>query len=404
MRQIGKAALVLPVWLVLSIVLSPGIKAYPVRPFDAKYLLDSADVVCHVKVLSVRPQEIEKDSSFHPALVTDGAVARARVINVMKGEAAHAVKIVFRRPTDTVSYTQLSAGEECIVFLRSGDGHFRFVDDHNGKLRIPPHEAIQYRSESPEDRVVAELVYATKADSGLIRLVCAEQLGNFAHPEAVARLEELAAAEDMAVQGVAYAALIRLDCPPDAQRLAAFFAREDDTRSGQRFGTTGYSNGHLKGGILRELHVRFNVIRADFDLRYTGEKYIVRKRAARVAAARWRDFDLIGFLDSAPWQERDTRDVIDNRVIADIVAYQIDPKGRPAFISKTYRAGSRAIVIGLLQSSERQIRFSAARAADMMIAEPHKFPYPQKRRGEEIDAYVNACRDWLGEHGGWAGE
>ncbi len=404
MKRLLISVFMITLWLTLC----ASVHAYISNVFNAKHLLDSADSVCHGKVVSVTAHEVEKDSRFHPPLETEGGMARIRVINIVKGKVPGVIDVVFRKFTSTVLYTQLTQDEECILFLRSTKGYYRFVDDHNGKLYVPPHKAIQYKSESPEDRMVAELIFGTEADSGRIRLVCAEQLGNFAHTEAVARLKALSLVSDMELQGVAYAALIRLDHPPEAKELASFFARQDNTRSLERFGTTKYSNGHLKGNILIELHQRFNVICRDFNLPYSSSKHAARKEAARAAASKWKDFDLIRFLNSAPWKDRDTSSVIYNRVIADIVGDQIDREGAPAVSNKTYRKGSRSIVLGLLESKNSEIRCAAARAIDRMIAEPHKFPYPQYRNGvrktEEVDAYVNACREWIAAHKEWVNE
>lgn len=410
-RPAVTAVVVSSACFVVCLVLCEKIRAYPVGPFDAKRLLDSADLVCHGQVVSIRTQEAGNGPGGDRGPPTVGVVAKVRVVNLIKGRADAEIAVAFRKldinrlgadGTGRGPPTQLSENEQSILFLRASEGRYRFVDDHNGKLRIPPHKPLRYESESAEGRMVEELVYATRMDTGPLRLVCTEQLGHFRNEAAAAWLKVLATFKDMAVQGVAYAALIRLDLPPAAGELARFFERDKDTRSLRRFGTTGYSNGHLKGEILIRLHGRFSVVCRDFDLRYTGKEYVARRGAARAAARRWKDFDLIGFLDSAPWQDRDTRSVIDNQIIADILKDQIDTEGRPAFIGKTCREGSRRIAVGLLRSENRHVRFAAARAIDVMIAEPHDFRYPQKGRAAGTDAYVSACRDWLAGHPEWA--
>lgn len=380
--------------------------AYLFRTFSVSYLLDSADLVCHGKILSESPTDIEKDTSFKPPLTTKGCLARVQVLNLIKGEASDQINVVFRRHTAFVfTYTQLKKGSQCILFLRKQGDSFRFVDDHNGILEVPPHSPIQYKSTLPANRMVEELILSTRLGKGVRRLSCIKELGQFSSNQVVKHLKELSQERDMAMQGTAYSSLIRLDSPPPSKELSKFFARQDGTQSGQRFGTTAYSNGQLKGAILNNIAHRFNVIGRDFGLEYTSAKCVTRRKAARKAAESWKDFDLIDFLKTASWQDRNTIQVKDNRVIAEIIGDQIDERGVPAAINKTYRKGSRAIAIELLGGKDREIRCAAARAIDRMIAEPHKFPYPRyhsgRRKKKDMDAYVNACRKWLSNNEAW---
>ncbi len=368
--------------------------AYPTNPLYVKGLVESAGFVCHGRVLSVSPGKVEPDTSFYPPLQTEARVARIRVLNVIKGNAAETLDVVFPVSTNFVMYTELERGQEYILFLRKQKDTYKFVDEHNGALLIPSHQPLRYKSSTPNERMTEELIFATKEDTGVIRLICTEQLANFTDDQAVSRLKELARNSDMAVQGVAYSGLIKLDCPPSAKDISDFFARQDDTKSLERFRTTGYSNGNLKGGILNNLEGRFNVIGRDNE---------------QAAAEKWKDFDLIGFLKSAPWQSRDVSSVRDNTVIAEIIREQIDEHGVPSLISKSYRKGSKTIVLGLLNSQNTEIRFAAAVAIDRMIADPHKFPFPGWRdddegRKQKVETYVNACRDWLAAHKQWASE
>ena len=380
------------------LALSPQCHAYLSNAFNAKHILDSADLVCHGEVLSINPAEVENDTSFQPPLHTDGRVARVQILNTIKGDAHDQINVVFRMSTDFVFYTQINKGHHCILFLRKQGEIYRFVDDHNGVLEITPHEPISYTSNKPDDRLIEELILVTKLDKGRMRLTCIEELGRFPADRSIEWLKQVAEDIDMAVQGVAYAALIALDTPPSVEELSRFFARQDDTKSLERFGTTGYDNGQLKGRILNEIELRFNIIERDYGLDYTDAEYVARRKAARIAADNWKDFDLIGLLESA----RDTRDVRDNAVVADIVGEQIDEHGVPAVIKKTYRRGSRAIVLSLLNSVSGSSLFDVVRAIDRMITEPHSFPYPQRHESiAEIDTYVRACRLWLAEHPNW---
>jgi hypothetical protein len=388
------------IWLVFYgclLALTSAAYSYLSRPLNAKWLLDSAEVVCHARILSIGPHSVEPDFSFQPPLTTEGQIAWVRVLNIIKGTADESISVVFRLSTDMAQYTQLEEGQEYILFLRSQRGAYTFVDGHNGALEIPPHQPLQYKSREPDSRIIEELTLGTMKDAGRIRLVCAEQLATFPNEQAASRLSDLTLEKDMPVQGVAYAGLIRLDHPPSAESLSRFFARSDDTKSLDRFRTTAYSNGDLKNRVLIELEGRFNVIGRDYDPN------------ARGSAEKWKDFDLIGFLKSAPWQNRDTSSGRGNGIIAEIIGEQIDEHGVPAVISKNYRTGSKAIVLELLDSENTEIRFAAAVAVDRMIREPHRFPFPgwgrnAKGQRERINAYVDACHSWLATHKLWAKE
>jgi hypothetical protein len=380
--------------------------AYLSSGFNAKSLIGAADLVFHGRVLSVGKSVIEQDASFQPPLSTEGKVARLRVLNVIKGTVVDHANVVFRLSTSTVSYTALTEGEECILFLRRKENAYGFVDDHNGILAIPIHAPLRYDSEIPADRMVAELAFGTAYETTRNRLVCIEQLGRFASDEAVQRLQELALEDNMAVRARSFIALIDLDHPPGATELVSLFERKDDTYSLEKYGTTAYSNCHLKGAILNAIESRFNVIGRDFDLQYSSAACVARRNAARLAAKMWKEFDLIGFLGAASWKERDTSSVRGNEVIAEIIGRHIDEHGVPAQVSGNCRTGSKAIVIDLLGSKSQKVRCAAALAIDRMISEPHKFPYPRYRAGtrglEAMDTYVNACIKWLAAHKEWS--
>ena len=107
-------------------VFAPWCHAYLSSPFNAKHLLDSADLVCYGKVLSTNPAELEEDTSFRPPLHTDGRVARVQCLNTIKGGARDQIDVVFRTSTDTVGYTQIDKGHHYILFLRQTRGRLPF--------------------------------------------------------------------------------------------------------------------------------------------------------------------------------------------------------------------------------------------------------------------------------------
>lgn len=392
----------------LLLALETNTGAYLSSPFNAQALLNSTDVVCHGKVLSVEPHRIEPDALSQPPLKTEGRAAHVRVLNVIKGNAAESITVVYRLSTPFVDYTELTQGQECILFLRSQGKIYRFVDDHNGTLQIPSHQALEYESKTPEGRMIEELIFGTVKGTGSVRLICTEQLATFPSEVAARHLQELGREDDLAMQGVAYAGLIVMDHPPRAEALSEFFARTEDTKSFTRFRTTAYGNCQLKARVLGELESRFNIIGRDYDLNYPADApSVARGKAARAAGEKWKDFNLIGFLKSSSWQNRDLSCGADDGVIAKIVAEQIDEHGVPALSSRAYRKGSKAIVSRLLDSDNPHTRFAAAVAVDRMINEPHKFPFPGwlaangKGHSDRLDAYVEACRKWIASHNDW---
>jgi hypothetical protein len=412
MKRIFRTCSFLTVCFCLCLFAAP-VQAYIVNAFNAKDLLNAADVVCYGRVVSVKSHPVSPDTSFSPPLTTEGAVATVSVISTIKGEAIIGnapldIEVVFRRLTPFVFYTQLVQNESAILFLKSEEGHFRFVDDLNGKLAVPVHKPLYYRSKSPMDRMVAELIFASRVDKGQIRLVCIEQLGSFDMPGVVTYLRTLTTIRDMAVQGVTYASLIRLNRPPAATRLAAFFKRQDDIQSLKRFRTTGYSNGHLKAHILDQMEGVFNVLCQHFVPRYFVDsvpQYAALSRTAQTAAQRWKTFDLIGFLRVAiqnipPDREDNGMHMVSYRSIAGMIGWQIDWQGRPAYLNHTFRKGSRPIVVRLVNHANLEVSEAAAIAIDRMIVEKHNFPYPQGGSQDTI-RYIRACREWLKKHPRW---
>ncbi|MBV9868719.1 MAG: hypothetical protein JO316_25460 [Abitibacteriaceae bacterium] len=404
MKSMSQRHLLLTVlcWLCF---LSAPVQAYIANALNARALLGAADVVCYGRVLAVQPHPIDPDTHFHPPLATAGAVATVNVLSVIKGKVPSQIKVVFRKPAPMVDYTQLVPEETTILFLKAGPEAFYLVDDHNGKLPVPLHKPLAYSSASPVDRMVAELICAANTDKGLMRLVCIEGLADFPLPRVVSYLSSLTSLPDLAVQGVAYAALIRLDHPPPSTRLMAFFKRHDDTRTWQRYATNAYSNGQLKARILLELENHFNVIDQELDSDNTSPIAVARKQAAQAAVQRWKAFDLISFLkvaivNTTPAQDNDGTDVVSYRSIAEIIREQIDANGHPAYLSHRFRKGSRTLVSSLLNNGNLEVSEAAARAIDNMIVEAHAFPYPQGGSHDTV-RYVNAVREWIKQHPQW---
>lgn len=339
--------------LLLAGVLCGTTHAYPVNPFNTKHLLNASGLVCYGRVISIKPHDIAPDTLFRPAIVTEGAVATFEIISIIKGDAKKTIDDVFRKSKVRVEYTGLVEKETCILFLKDGETEYRFVDDHNGKMEILPHEAIAYKTKTPEDRMVEELILGSSGEERhAIR--CVKELGNIGTPDAVARLAELSKSPDLVMQGTAYAGLINSDILPDAPRLIEFFKHNEDTQSLKRFKTTGFSNAHLKNAILYSMNARLRV---------------------GAAAEKWKTFDLISFLRAAMESDlgaehfaADKEQMIDiaEGFIADMIAGQIDEDGKSARISKKFRFWSREIVLRILRKNHQTTLRRAEIAVDQI--------------------------------------
>lgn len=384
---------------------------YPVSGFNAKHLLTSADVVCHGLVETVEDAEIDLDSAFGAPRKVNGGKAQVRVLNAIKGTPPTRIQVDFPRSTAQMIYTQLSPSQEVVLFLRQRGHTYTFVDVYNGVLPVSKHRPLAYRAASDDGRMVEELLVGTRTDTSNVRLRCIEQLRYFSTDASIERLKELSREDDLVVRGVAYEALLWLDTPPDAAALVAFFADHagTETESVNRFRTTGYSDGHLKGRILLAIDGRLGFIDGCFGLDggmpIAAQDHQDRQRAARAAAPKWQAFDLIGFLQNAAWKDRDTSSVRGNDIIATILFRQIDPRGIPATRSKTYRKGTLSIAADLLNHADRIVRAEAALLIDFMIDEPHVFPGKsdvlERRGGIAVSEYVAACKEWLAAHPAW---
>lgn len=386
-------------------LLSSPLHAYPVAPFSAKSLLDRSDVVLCGTVISVKTSL--RPSADHSSEPSAGeAIASVNASNWIKGTSPTIIDVVFQKTGQLRSPTQLVPGETALLFLKKADDEFRFRDEDNGALAVPPHRPLSYKYTQPSNRLVEELVKGVQTGEGITRLKCMEQLGEFATPDSKTCLQKMTEVPDVAVEGTAYDALIGLDIPPPAARLARFIKRRDDTKSGERFHTTGYSMGHLKEKILLDLADKFNTIRSNYETDSTGPEYMRRTKAAHVAAQRWKDFDLVHFLNVAvvniPRDGLDENtDIISYRWIADVIDYQIDSHGNPAYLAHTFRPGSRRIACRLLNHDNLEVNEAAARAIDNMIEEKHSFPYSLDSTGA-MKRYIEAARQWVKKHPRWS--
>ena len=151
-------------------------------PFQARA---NADLVCKVRVLSIRQQEIVKGNLFpgEPDLL--GMIATSKVISVVKGECPDVIDIEFRRPTDGHSrlglraggsYTDLSQDEVCIVFLKASEPYYK-LNRIWSKLRVQPQVVDYNLGDTPNLRLLAEFLAGCNSDNEMVRLQAVEEIG-----------------------------------------------------------------------------------------------------------------------------------------------------------------------------------------------------------------------------------
>jgi hypothetical protein len=162
----------------------------------------------------------------------------------------------------------------------------------------------------------------------------------------------------------------------------------------RRYRTSAFERGALQGRILNDINSRLGEICRDFDDPYSSTENAARRQAAREAGAKWKDFDLIAFVNGLPAPVRQ------QVVVAEMIGTQIDENGVPAMIGRTYRKGSSLLLVPLLDNADRDTRLDAAMAIDRMVGHLHKFPYA-RRPDDAVDRYVEAVRDWIKEHPDW---
>lgn len=153
-------------------------------PFQTK---NNADVVCKIKVLSIRRQEVIKSNLFlgKPAPDIYRMIARSKVLSVIKDKCPQVIDIEFHYPKErnlnlgfpiVQAYTELSENEVCLVFLKQVKPCYK-LNRINSKLRVQP-EVIDYNlGDTPNLRLLAEFLAGCNSENELIKLQAVEELG-----------------------------------------------------------------------------------------------------------------------------------------------------------------------------------------------------------------------------------
>ncbi len=151
-------------------------------PFQAK---SNADVVCKIKVRSIRQEGIIKNNLFPGEPDVSRMIARSKVISVIKGKCPQNIDIEFHYPQDKNpiasppnghTYTGLSENEVCIVFLKQETAGYK-LNRINSKLRVEP-KVIDYNlGDTPNLKLLAEFLAGCNSDNEFIKLQAVEELG-----------------------------------------------------------------------------------------------------------------------------------------------------------------------------------------------------------------------------------
>jgi hypothetical protein len=151
-------------------------------PFQAK---SNADLVCKIKVLSIRQEEVIKSSLFPGAQDVSRMIAKSKVLSIIKGKCPQVIDIEFHYPKErnfnsglpiAQVYTELSENEVCIVFLKQAMPYYK-LNRIWSKARVQP-EIVDYNlGDTPNLRLLAEFLAGCKSDNEMARLQAAEELG-----------------------------------------------------------------------------------------------------------------------------------------------------------------------------------------------------------------------------------
>ncbi len=172
----------------------------------------------------------------------------------IKGTVADEFDIAF--PTEKMAmatYPELVKDEVCLVFLNGKTSPYHFLDLDNATMQLGAESITMQPKQTPEERLIAELLAYAKLAQGTDRVAAIAALGQLAAKDALAQLN---AAGDKHQDLVEYAqsliARVQANDAPSSNELLAFFRRDDkeydDGAAIKKYGSTGYSllNLHIK--------------------------------------------------------------------------------------------------------------------------------------------------------------
>lgn len=145
----------------------------------------NADLVCKIRALSTRRAEIIK--RYLPGGQTDPSrmLAKSRVLSVIKGECKRAIDIEFHDPKvgtfgfgfpTSMRGTGLTKGEVCVVFLKLQEGRY-VLNRIRSKLRVQPKVVDYDLGDTPNLRLLAEMLAGCESEDKMVKLQAVEELG-----------------------------------------------------------------------------------------------------------------------------------------------------------------------------------------------------------------------------------
>lgn len=144
----------------------------------------NADLVCKIQVLSTRRAEIIK--RYLPGGRTDPSrmLAKSKVLSVIKGECKQAIDIEFHDQKRGISGfgpllgrgAELTEGEVCVVFLKRQEGRY-VLNRIRSKLRVQPKVVDYNLGDTPNLRLLAEMLAGCDSKNEMAQLQAVEELG-----------------------------------------------------------------------------------------------------------------------------------------------------------------------------------------------------------------------------------
>ncbi len=144
----------------------------------------NADLVCKIQVLSTRRAEIIK--RYLPGGQTDPyrMSAKSKVLSVIKGQCKRAIDIEFHDQKRGSSGfgpsqgrgTELTKGEVCVVFLKRHQGRY-VLNRIRSKLRVQPRAVDYDLGDTPNLRLLAEMLAGCDSTNEMVQLQAVEELG-----------------------------------------------------------------------------------------------------------------------------------------------------------------------------------------------------------------------------------
>ena len=145
----------------------------------------NADLVCKIQVLSTRRAEIIKRYLPGGQAYPSRMLAKSRVLSVIKGECEPAIDIEFHDPKARSLRsgfrlggrgTELTKGEVCIVFLKRQEAGYK-LNRIRSKLRVQPKVVDYNLGETPNLRLLAEMLAGCDSKNEMVKLQAVEELG-----------------------------------------------------------------------------------------------------------------------------------------------------------------------------------------------------------------------------------